>query len=486
MTAVPDTAWLRLTRLIPRDARTVVELGREEPAAAEMFRGWNPTARFAAAPLGAPLPQAEADGWDCVALDESFARTERPIETLQAARRLLKPHAPLLAVMPRMRGNMAERLPAMLAAADLQLDMAFPVDDHGKRFLVRAVPRGMPLRRLLIQHMVLKPAGGVNDKRILEPADFLATIPGVQIAIHQDSAPPQSSPHDRILVVQRRLLSRADAQHLRSTAERGYVVVAEFDDHPSRWPIVAENDHATFRAAHGVQTSTPLLAGELAPYNDEIAVFPNQMATLPPERALPADGRVTIFFGAFNREEEWAPVMPALQRIVESCRDRLRFGVIHDRAFYDALPTESKTFFSTCPYERYLGMLARCDIALLPLSDTLFNRCKSDLKFIECAANQVVALASPVVYADSLADGRTGMLFRSPEEFEHKLRFLIDNGAERAAIAGRARTWAAENRLMVQHYRKRHDWYLSMVARKPTLDAALSRQLDRLKEDIRG
>ncbi len=485
MTATLDSqaARQRLIRLIPRDARTVVELGAPDTDAAAAFHRWNAATAVTTAPLGQP-PRIEG-GYDCVTLDVSFTRQERPHEALRAARRLLGPQAPLLTVMPRLRQGMAA-LPAFLAEADLQLDLAVPLDPEGRHFLVRAVPQGAVLRRLLLQHMVLRPAGGVNDKRILEPADFLATIPGVQVTIDTDQALAQPFPGPRVLIVQRRILSRQHALNSGPTARRGYVLVCEFDDHPSRWQAIIDHDHATFRANHAVQTSTPLLAAELAPYNDEIAIFPNQMAALPPQRRLPGPGPVTIFFGAFNREEEGAALMPALRRIIAAHPDALRFVVIRDRAFFDALPTEAKTFFGTCDYPRYLALLSQGDIALLPLSDTLFNRCKSDLKFIECASHQVVALASPVVYADSIDDGRTGMLFRSPEEFEAKLRFLVENPEDRAAIAGRARAWAADNRLMVQHYRKRHDWYLSLAARKPGLDQALFRQLDHLKEGIHG
>ena len=49
----------------------------------------------------------------------------------------------------------------------------------------------------------------------------------------------------------------------------------------------------------------------------------------------------------------------------------------------------------------------------MPLADTPFNRAKSDLKFIEAGACRVAALASHIVYANSVEDGRTGLLFHA-------------------------------------------------------------------------
>ena len=107
-------------------------------------------------------------------------------------------------------------------------------------------------------------------------------------------------------------------------------------------------------------------------------------------------------------------------------------------------------------------MLSQSDIAFLPLADNRFNRMKSDLKFLECAAHGVVALASPIVYADSIQDGTTGLIYRSPAEFGEKLTGLMKNGAKRRKIAAQAYQWVKENRMLCRHYRARLEWYQSL------------------------
>ena len=106
-----------------------------------------------------------------------------------------------------------------------------------------------------------------------------------------------------------------------------------------------------------------------------------------------------MFFGALNREQDWSPFMPTINAVAAMAGERLKFQVVHDQSFFDALETPHKTFTPTCDYETYLRILGGSDISFMPLADTPFNRAKSDLKFIEAAACRVAALASSVVYS---------------------------------------------------------------------------------------
>ena len=171
-----------------------------------------------------------------------------------------------------------------------------------------------------------------------------------------------------------------------------------------------------------------------APYNPHIMVFSNHVAALPPPR--PADrfdlAPVTIFFGALNREADWADPAGPQPRTLDARRSRT-VQVVYDRAFFDALTTPYKAFEPLCPYERYKNILQSADIALLPLEPTRFNRHKSDLKFIECAAHGVAALASPTVYDRTIRSGQTGLIYRSLDDFAAMLKRLIGDGPYRRA-----------------------------------------------------
>jgi spore maturation protein CgeB len=133
-----------------------------------------------------------------------------------------------------------------------------------------------------------------------------------------------------------------------------------------------------------------------------------------------------------------------------------------------------------CPYDRYLEILRGCDIALLPLRQNRFNSFKSDLKFLECAAHGVAVLASPTVYEASIQQGKTGLIYHSPQEFETQLRKLIANAQHRWQIATNAYNWVKDNRLLSQHYRQRYNWYREMRSQLPRLNRELRERVPEL------
>ena len=282
--------------------------------------------------------------------------------------------------------------------------------------------------------------------------------------------------HDSILLMERRwlLCSGEVSQVLSGLTARGNILLQEFDDHPVIAEKIVRENYFTFRAVSAVQTSTKYLADFLRELNPYIYLFENQLAELPERRVYDMNSpRVSIFFGALNRRPDWEPLMPAINASIRRYGDRLHFHVISDHAFYEALETEEKDFAGgvrdasiVAPYERYTAALHDADIALLPLRDTEFNRAKSDLKFIEAAGHGAVALASPTVYAETMRDGETGLIFRSPEEFAKKLDLLIERADLRRTLAEHAYRYVAEHRLLEYHLDDYISAYQEMLARR--------------------
>lgn len=402
--------------------------------------------------------------------------------TLLDAEGRVWPPARLPATSEQDQGDFQRALKPALAALDIPAD-TFARQSSAFQLLVRAIKQPPRVPRLLVQSMVLKPVGAVNDKRIHEPNRFLATLPGVRVITQELGADLKAGQpgEQKIFVWQRPILQAPAAlASIQKLRRAGYLIVVEFDDDPRHWPAIPANDYLSFRGVHCIQTSTPELAEFLRQFNPNIAIFPNQMAELPPPRQYRADAPVTLFFGALNREDDWAPILPALNRVLAEQGQSVAIRVVHDKTLFDSLTTPHKSFQPTCPYPRYLELLRGCDIGLLPLEPTPFNVLKSDLKLLEHAAHGVVALASPTVYAKSLRDGENGVLFQDPEEFERQLRMLLTDGARRRRIAQTAYRWVARQRLLSQHYRKRHDWYLRMLAERERLDKELLRRVPAL------
>ncbi len=352
------------------------------------------------------------------------------------------------------------------------------------QYVVRATKTPIAPRRLLVQTLMMAPVA-CSHLRVYEPDRFLATIPGVRTVTKIKSADlTVAQPgEEKVFIWQRAILDPAvDVKRQRTLLRRGYLLVAEFDDHPKHWPKYAETDHFYFRCCHCIQTSTEPLANLLREFNPNIAVFGNQLAYLPPRREYSDHRPPTIFFGALNREDDWAQIMPTLNKVVRDFKEPVHFQVIYDQKFYDALETSHKEFTPWCEYDRYLQILDHCDLGLLPLAPDEANRMKSDLKFLEHAGHGVAALASPTVYEDTIRDGETGLIYRSLDEFESKLTELLENRSLRRRLADAAYDWVADNRLMSQHYRKRHEWYLQMRDELPRLNDELRARMPILFE----
>jgi glycosyltransferase involved in cell wall biosynthesis len=226
-----------------------------------------------------------------------------------------------------------------------------------------------------------------------------------------------------------------------------------------------------------VQTSSPALATILRTLNPEVMVFPNAIRALPDVHNFHDPQVLTLFFGALNRERDWAPLMPALNEAAHKSGERLRFCVVHDQAFFDALHTPHKSFTPTCDYETYLALLGQSEISLMPLADTPFNRAKSDLKFIEAGACRVAALASHIVYADSIEDGHTGLLFRKPDELRDRLLRLIVMPELAKDLGDAARRYVAQERMLAYQVAPRIAWYRSLWARRFELNSSLHARL---------
>ena len=270
-----------------------------------------------------------------------------------------------------------------------------------------------------------------------------------------------TSMYDSIILFERaNLMPTANVrQMLAEAASHGSIVLQEMDDHPHVNEAAARDHYFLFRAVSAVQTSTKYLADYLREFNPHVYLFENQLAELPPARSYDENApQVTIFFGALNRRADWEPLMPSINAAIQEHGDRLYFRVVSDYAFYQQLRTERKSYVGgtqdgsvVAPYERYVEELHSSDIALLPLNDTEFNRAKSDLKFIEAAGNGAAVLAAPTVYAATVRDGETGLIYHSPKEFAQKLDLLIRRADLRRRLAENAYRYVAEHRLLAGH-----------------------------------
>ena len=103
--------------------------------------------------------------------------------------------------------------------------------------------------------------------------------------------------------------------------------------------------------------------------------------------------------------------------------------VIHEYVDWKALPQ----------------LISQVDINLAPLVDSVFNRAKSEIKWIEAALVKVPTIASHIgAFADMMIDGQTGLLAKD-SEWKEKLESLILSADLRRELAENAYTFVLEN-----------------------------------------
>lgn len=109
------------------------------------------------------------------------------------------------------------------------------------------------------------------------------------------------------------------------------------------------------------------------------------------------------------------------------------------------------------PYHLYPGMISEFDLALIPIEDNPYNRCKSPLKAIDFGAVGVpVVCSADSCCAGTVQAGRTGWTARSPQDWitciEAHLDAKIWAGAKRRKLAETTRRRYGYSRLAPRHW----------------------------------
>ncbi|MEH6402552.1 MAG: glycosyltransferase [Sneathiella sp.] len=330
---------------------------------------------------------------------------------------------------------------------------------------------------------ILKPVGGVNDVRIHEPMEALASLPGVTVKVAEEARLSSNlTGVNKVFLWHRPVLTwKKSLPTIQALRSAGYLIVTEFDDHYSPWPSIAENQFLSFAGVHAVQTTKPELATLFSKFNPEVAVFPNQMSEVMPRKPSENSEQTRIFFGALNRQSDWKDLIGPLNKALKTARGDFCFEVVFDKEFYDALETRHKHFTPQCPYGLYKSKLLEADISLMPLLSNEFNQMKSDLKFVEAAGCGAIPVASDVVYGKCDPSDEFSITCKTPEAYADAIISLINDPSRRAAMQKKAREYVKSSRLLCHHVGARYAWYQDLLNRRVELDQALERRLDILK-----
>lgn len=224
------------------------------------------------------------------------------------------------------------------------------------------------------------------------------------------------------------------------------------------------------RRANGLIVSTPLLRDRLSSLNRNIVVIPNALderlfgeeQRAPVRQPRKPPDRITIgYMGTVTHDRDLRLVLSPLREVLSRYKGRVvleMVGISQDpripRLFGD-LPVRMRSPGPDSFYPRFPGWMQKnleWDLAIGPLEDDPFTRCKSDIKFLDYGALGVPGIFSDVpAYASSVRHRETGILAANePKLWREALIELIEDAPLRNSIGAAAFEYVRSRRMLAQ------------------------------------
>ena len=178
-----------------------------------------------------------------------------------------------------------------------------------------------------------------------------------------------------------------------------------------------------------VTTTTPYLANKLSEYSKNVWVLPNAMDLerwdLPKLHNTSKTIRIG-WLGSITHLKDLELVVNPLRRICAEYPNVqiVAVGDMRVRELLKGLPAE---VMLGVPFEAYPARLngLRLDIGLAPLQPTEFNKCKSNIKWMEYAIADVPGVYSPTVYNHESFEPNLGLVANNEEQWYRCIKNLI-------------------------------------------------------------
>jgi tetratricopeptide (TPR) repeat protein len=221
------------------------------------------------------------------------------------------------------------------------------------------------------------------------------------------------------------------------------------------------------KMADAVQVTGSGLADQFRFINQNMVVFKNQIATLGKVGRRHSERVILGWAGSSGHKRDIQAIIDVIAQVM--CKySHVDFAFMGDEAIYEtlcqALPVGRTMYTPTGTLNDYLFFLQNLDIGIAPLEDNPYNRCRSDIKFLEYASRGVVSvLCSLTPYKDSVQHGATGFLYDSLHQLHSILSILACDADLRDRVSKEAYTYVTHYRLEEMHAERRLDYYSSLI-----------------------
>lgn len=221
------------------------------------------------------------------------------------------------------------------------------------------------------------------------------------------------------------------------------------------------------READAIIVSTSRLKERFSRFNKNIIVIPNALD----ERLFntrhrdcrirsSSRGKKTLgYMGTYTHDNDLMMILLSLREVLRSYRDEWEIeivGVISEPNILQAfqgLPVRVLDTSGHAEYPHFVLWMQEnifWDLAIAPLEDNVFTRCKSDIKFLDYSMLGIPGIYSQVpAYEGIIKHLETGYLAdNNPEAWTESLKLLMTNDTLRQKLARQAQEYVVSNRTL--------------------------------------
>ncbi len=212
------------------------------------------------------------------------------------------------------------------------------------------------------------------------------------------------------------------------------------------------------RDADAITVTTSSLQKTIRQLNPNVFVLPNYLDTKlwsihPPRTISSTEPIKIVYIGTPSHASDLDSISDSLSTIANTFGNRIAF------LFYGAPPPAHLAELENVQWKEpetytlseFVEIIQKIegDIAIAPLLDNEFNRCKSPIKFFEYTAMGMPGVYSDIdAYSDLVEDGINGFLASKQEDWVEKISMLINSTTKRRELIETAQKHLRERWLL--------------------------------------
>lgn len=255
------------------------------------------------------------------------------------------------------------------------------------------------------------------------------------------------------------------------------------------------------RDSDAITVTSPTLQKVISQINPNVYVLPNyfddKLWQIKQPRDLKQNDPIRIvYIGTPSHKLDVESIAAPLLKIAKTYGDKVEF------LFYGAKPPEQLDGLKntvwvepeTYTFTEFIPIIQKIegDIAIAPLLDNTFNRCKSSIKYFEYSALGMPGVYSDIdPYSNVIKDDVTGLLAGNQHEWFEKLCHLIDSTETRKQMTIAAQKDLREHYLLSKNAHQWEEVYHQILTKgtqpkenKPLDNAFLCEIAEQMQEQI--